>query len=244
METGFQPKISFLDYHGMRGIAIILCGLMAAGPASAGPWAQAPGGWYAEATVTEEELEGVQGNRVELYGEYGLAPGWSVTAKTEAVSYELNSQYDREFWRATLRRQLLSHKGWAVGVEAGLVHGNSLAGVFGCDEWGAEARLSGGLSGLRGGRDFHVFADAVVIQHEDGCVRQRAEFGYGVDIWKDFFISQQLWIEQGNRTADSSKYETRLGRHFKWADLAIGYREEFAGEFDEHALLLAVILRR
>ena len=100
-----------------------------------------------------------------------------------------------------------------------------------------------GLSGLRGGRNFYVFADAAVIRHEDGCVRQRAEFGYGVDIWQDFFISQQLWVERGNETADSNKYETKLGYHFGWADVAIGYREEFAGEFDEHAVLLALILR-
>ena len=176
----------------MRGLGIFAWGLAVAGPASAGPWAQAPGGWYAEAKITEEELEGVRGNRVELYGEYGVAPDWTVTAKSEAVAYEIGSQFDKEFWRATLRRQLVSHKGWAVGVEGGLVHGSSLAGVFGCDGWGAEARLSGGLSGLRGGRNFYVFADAVAIRHEDGCVRQRAEFGYGVDIWQDFFISQQL----------------------------------------------------
>jgi len=241
---GFQPQISSLGFPVMRGLGIFALGLAVAGPASAGPWAQAPGGWYAEAKITEEELEDVRGNRVELYGEYGLAPDWTVTFKSEAVAYEVGSQFDKEFWRATLRRQLLSHKGWAVGVEGGLVHGSSLAGVFGCDGWGAEARLSGGLSGLRGGRNFYVFADAVAIRHEDGCIRQRAEFGYGVDIWQDFFISQQLWIERGNETADSNKYETKLGYHFDWADLAVGYREEFAGEFDEHAVLLALILRR
>ena len=44
-------------------------------------------------------------------------------------------------------------------------------------------------------------------------------------------------------TADSNQYETKLGYHFGWAAGAIGYREEFAGEFDEHAVLLALILR-
>jgi hypothetical protein len=243
-ETGFQPQILSLGFWVMKGLGIFAFGLAVASPASAGPWAQGPGDWYAEATVTEEELEGLRGNRVALYGEYGFAPQWTVSAKSEAVAYEIGSQFNKEFWRATLRRQLVSHKGWAVGVEGGLVHGSSLAGVFGCDQWGAEVRLSGGLSGLRGGRNFYVFADAAVIRHEDGCTRQRAEFGYGVDIWQDFFISQQLWIERGNQTADSNKYETKLGYHFGWADLAIGYREEFAGEFDEHAVLLAVILRR
>lgn len=70
------------------------------------------------------------------------------------------------------------------------------------------------MSGLQGGRNFYVFADAAVIPHEDGCVRQRAEFGYGVDIWQDFFISQQLWVERGNETADSNTYENKLGYHF------------------------------
>ena len=228
----------------MRAFGVL--GLVLALPdvASAGPWAQAPGDWYASANVTYEELEGIRGNRVELYGEYGFARDWTVTAKSEAVAYELGGQFDKEFWRGTLRRQLVSHKGWAVGVEGGVVHGNSLGGVFACDEWGAELRLSGGLSGVRGGRNFYTFADLVAIRHEDGCTRQRAEFGYGVDLWQNIFLSQQLWIERGNKSADSNKYETKLGYHFDWADLAVGYREEFAGDFEEHAVLLSIVFRR
>lgn len=228
----------------MRGSGCFLLAMAVTGPAWAGPWAQPEGGWYAQAVITAEELEGIRGNRVELYGEYGLAPGWSVTAKSEAVAYETaGSQFDRTAWRATLRRQLVDHKGWAIGVEAGLLEGNSVGGVFGCDSWGGEIRVSGGLSGLRGGRNFHAFADAVSVRYEDGCVRHRAEIGYGVDLWQNLFLGQQLWIERGSDTADSSKYETRLGYHFDWADLAVGYRQEFAGDFDEQAVLLAVSFR-
>lgn len=229
----------------MRGLGVILTGAFCvSGPALAGPWAQGQGDWYAQAVITDEQLDGVDGNRVELYGEYGFAPSWMVTAKSEAVAYDLGSQFGKESWRLTVRRQLLSVKGWAVGVEAGAVYGNSVAGVFGCDKWGGEVRLSGGLSGVRGGRDFYVFADAATIRHEDGCTRHRAEFGYGVDLWREVFIGQQLWIERGNHTADSNKYETQLGYHFPWADMALGYREEFAGDFDERAVLLALTLRR
>ena len=87
-----------------------------AGPATAGPWARSEHDWYADAKLSEEEIEGIRGNRVELYGEYGFAPDWTVTAKSEAVAYEIGSQFNREFWRATLRHQLVSSKGWAVGA--------------------------------------------------------------------------------------------------------------------------------
>lgn len=228
----------------MRGFWGIACGgLCLAAPAWAGPWAQEQGNWYLQAAVTQEELEDMDGNRVELYGEYGVADGWLVTAKSEAVTYDSDYDLDKEAARLSVRRQLLSHKGWAVGAEGGLVYGSSVAGVFGCDAWGAEARLSGGLSGVRGARSFYTFADAAVIRHEDGCTRYRAEIGYGVDVWKNVFLSQQLWIERGNDTADSNKYETKLGYHFPWVDLALGYRQEFAGEYDEQAILLAMTVK-
>ena len=228
----------------MRGLGIVAFGAFAfVGHAAAGPWAQGQGNWYARALITDQQLDGVAGNRLELYGEYGFAEKWTVTAKSEAVQYELGSQFDREANRLTIRRELVSSRGWTVGVEAGAVYGSAVAGVFGCEGIGGEVQLSGGLSGTRGGRNFYAFADVAAIRHEDGCQRQKLDIGYGVDLWKEIYLSQQLWIERGNVTAKSDKYETQLGYHFPWADVAVGYRDEFGGAFDEQAVLIAVTLR-
>ena len=229
----------------MRGIVVLALGaLMAAGMADAGPWVQAPGHWYAQGIITQEDLNGADGNRMELYGEYGFARNWHVTVKSEAVSYKSGSAFDRESLRLTMRRQLVSSKGWTAGVEAGAVYGSAVANIFSCEGFGAEGRLSGGYSGLKHGRNFYAFADAAYISHEDGCERQRAELGYGVDLTEKIFLSQEVWIERGNRTADSDKYQTQLGYHFPWADLALGYREEFSGSFEEESVLVAITVRR
>lgn len=228
----------------MKRVGLILCSALAAtGRAEAGPWAQGQGDWYARAVLSDEQLDGANGTRVDLYGEYGITEKWTLTAKSEAVAYDIGSQFDREAYQLTLRRQLISNRGWAVGVEAGAVYGSAVAGVFGCEGLGAEARLSGGLSGVRGDRAFYAFADIAANGHEDGCTRQRLEIGYGVDLWQDVYFGQQLWVERGNVTADSNKYETQLGYHFPWADVSVGYREEFAGDFDEKAVLVGVTLR-
>lgn len=210
----------------------------------AAPWAQEEGDWYARALITQEELNGADANRVELYGEYGLAGRWTVTAKSEAVAYRDAPEFDRETWRVTMRHEFVSSGRWAMAVEAGAVHGSVVAGVFDCRDWGFEARLSGGYSGQRKGRPYYLFADLATIQHEDGCRRDKAELGYGADIGEGLFVTQQLWIERGNQTADSVKYETQIGYHFPWADVSAGYREELGNEFEEQAFLLALTLRR
>ncbi len=230
----------------MRGIGWLLLGAAgAAGTAEAGPWAQEPGSIYARGIVSTERLDGEDGRRGEIYGEYGLARNWSVTAKAEMVRYEGGGISDRDALRVSARRQLWSSdKGWALGAEAGLVYGSAVAGVFGCDGLGGEARMSVGRSGTVKGRNYFVFADVADIRHEDGCARQRAEFGYGSDIGPHLFTLQQVWLERGNQSADSIKFDSQIGYHFKSADLSLGYREESGGAYREHAVLVAVTLRR
>lgn len=229
----------------MRELGGILFGaLVAAGTAEAGPWAQPQGGIYARAIVSGERLDGEDGWRGDLYGEYGLAPRWTVTAKAESVRYSGYTP-DSDAYRVSVRRQLWSNDaGWAVGAEAAAVNGSTLAGLFGCSGWGGEARLSAGRSGTFRGRGYYFFADAAVLSQEGGCRRERLELGYGTDIGGNFFATQQLWLEHGEQTADSIKSETQFGYHFPLADLSIGYRDELGGNFDEQAVLLAVTVRR
>ena len=231
----------------MRGWGFILVGLICvSGQAGAAPWTQEPGGWYARALVANEKLDDADGFRTDLYGEVGLPGRFSLTAKHEAVTYEgLGTAFDRESYRFSVRREFVKTKtGWALGAETGAIHGNVVAGIFDCRGWGGEGRLSLGKTGERKGRPFYLFSDLVYIQHEDGCIRQRAEFGYGADLGQRVFTVQQAWVEQGNRTADSIKLESRIGYHFPVADLSVGYREEIKGAFQESALLFAVTARR
>lgn len=229
----------------MRGLGVLLCGALAAsGAAEAGPWAQSEGGIYARALVSAERLDGEDGWRSDLYAEYGLARRWTVTGKAESVRYDAGTA-DADAYRVSLRRQLWSNaKGWAVGAEAGVLNGSALAGVYGCQGWGGEARVSVGRSGTRKGRNYYFFGDAAWLTQEGGCDRQRVELGYGSDLGGKFFTSQQLWLEHGRVSANSVKTETRLGYHFPLADMSLGYREELGGEFDEQAILLAITVRR
>jgi hypothetical protein len=89
---------------------------------------------------------------------------------------------------------LWTHEGFTLGAEAGAIYGNAIADVRGCDEWGGEARLSSGYSGVRRGYGYYLFSDIAMLSHQDGCVRHRAEFGYGADISEMLPIFQNMFL--------------------------------------------------
>lgn len=75
------------------------------------------GGWYRLARrLTQDRLDGAEGWRTDLYGEYGLTPKLSVTAKSEGVSFPGAADFNREWYRLTLRRELFSRGGWVAGA--------------------------------------------------------------------------------------------------------------------------------
>jgi hypothetical protein len=230
----------------MKGLWLVALGAAyACGPAGAGPWTRDEGGFYLRGLVSTETLDGLGGTRADAYGEYGLTDRWTLTGKTEAVFYEDSiGEIDRQSYRVSLRRQLWAHKGFAFGAEAAAVYGSAIAGTFGCDEWGGEARLSGGYSGVRKSLGFYLFSDVAMISHQDGCVRRRAEFGYGADISDWIFVTQQVWLERSNDSADSNKFESQVGYHLGHLDISVGYREEFGGAYEENAYLVALTTRR
>ncbi len=215
-----------------------------AGAAEAAPWVRDEGGWYARALVAQDTLEGETGWRRDAYGEYGLSPRWTLTAKAETIQFPDAASFDRDSYRLTLRRSLIERGGWVAGAEGGFVHGSTVSGIVGCEGSGLEGRAGLGYSGTRRGRNFHAFADVALIGHQDGCRRQRAEIGFGSDLTDRIFTGQQIWFETGNETASSVKTETQLGIHFDTFDLAIGYRDEIGGRFRESAVLIALVARR
>ena len=235
-----------LKFSTMRGlVTVLVCALFVVVPAEAGPWARDDGGFYLRGLVSVESLDGLDGTRADAYGEYGLTDRLTLTGKTEAVFYEDSiGEIDRQSYRVSLRRQLWSHKGFTFGAEAAAVYGSAIVGTFGCDEWGGEARVSGGYSGVRKSLGYYLFSDFAMISHQDGCVRRRAEFGYGADLSDRIFVTQQVWLERSNDSADSNKFESQVGYHFGHFDVAVGYREEFGGAYEENAYLIALTTRR
>ncbi len=230
----------------MRGLVTqIFAAAGLAGVADAAPWVRDDGGWYARALIAHDTLDGAEGWRGDAYGEYGLSDTWTVTAKFESVTYPDFEAFNRDAYRLTLRRKLLDHGKWTLGAEAGPVYGTTATGFTGCNGFGFEARGGLGYSSQNDeGRSFYAFADAAQIWQEDGCQRSRAEFGYGSDLTERIFLTQQLWIEEGNQSADSVKLENQVGVHFDKVDVSLGYREELGGQFEETAVLIAVVARR
>lgn len=234
----------------MRGlISFFLAGASVSGVAEAAPWVREDGGWYARALGAHDSLNGVDGWRLDLYGEYGVTDKVTLTLKNEAVIYPDAPAFDRDSWRLTARRTLGSYKGFTAGAELGAFHGTTLnassdTGLFFCDGSGFEARAGGGWSGTYRDRPLHAFADVAHLAQGDGCGRTRIEVGYGQDMTKHIFIGQQLWLEDGERSGRSVKTETQLGIHFGRVDLSLGYREEIGGTFEENAVLIAIVARR
>ena len=233
----------------MRGIiSFILAGASASGVAEAAPWVREDGGWYTRALGARDSLNGVEGWRADLYGEYGVTDKITVTVKNEAVMYPDAAAFDRDYWRLTARRTLGSHKGWTAGVEAGAFHGSPLNASDGrdlifCEGTGFEARAGAGWSGTYRGKPLYAFVDASHLAQKDGCSRNRIEAGYGQDLTDRIFIGQQLWFEEGDLTGRSVKTETQLGVHFGRFDVSLGYREEIGGTFNENAVLIALVAR-
>jgi hypothetical protein len=234
----------------MRGlITLCLAGASASGVAEAAPWVREDGGWYARMLGAHDTLNGADGWRLDLYGEYGVTDKITVTLKNEAVTYPDFRAFDRESWRLTARRTLGSYKGWTAGAELGAFHGDTLntssaSGLFFCNGTGFEARAGGGWSGVYRERALYAFADVAHLAQGDDCDRTRIEMGYGQDMTRHLFIGQQLWYEEGDRTGRSVKTETQLGVHFGPVDVSLGYRDEIGGAFEENAILIAVVARR
>ena len=72
----------------------------------------------------------------------------------------------------------------------------------------------------------------------------RSSASYGSDLTERVFLTQQLWVEEGNQSASSIKIQNQLGVHFDKVDVSLGCRKELGGQFDEHAVLIAVVVRR
>ena len=82
------------------------------------------------------------------------------------------------------------------------------------------------------------------LRQQGGCECWCAEIGYGADMTDRVFLTQQIWIEEGNQSASSIKTVSQFGVYFGAVDVLLGYREETGGQFEETAVLIAVVAPR
>jgi hypothetical protein len=59
--------------------------------------------------------------------------------------------------------------------------------------------------------------------------RTLTDASWASDLPDRVFLTQQIWIEEGNQSASSIKTESQLGVHFGPVDVSLGYREEMGG---------------
>lgn len=229
----------------MRGAVFTFGVAVFAAKASAAPWGQFEGDTYARVAIATEDVESLSAQRYDAYAEYGIADGWTVTAKAETVRFNNNEDFNADGFRATVRKELHRGRRFVVSVEAGLLDGAAFGGApDGCDSTGAEARVGAGWSGgFDIGREWFAFADLARRAHEGGCERSRLELGYGSRVVGDVYIVNQLWLERGSGDARSDKLETAIVWRADVADVSIAFREELSGRFEESGIVFALAKR-
>lgn len=217
--------------------------LAGAGSALAGPWSRAPGETYVRAALAAEWVEGLEARRYDLYAERGLAPGWTLTAKAERVTFAGQADFDRDGYRLTLRREIWSPGPARLALEGGVVGGGAIGGFGACADTGGEIRLSAGTSWTVKARDRFAFVDLVRREHPGACYRNRIEAGFGQSLGQSlglrWSLVSQIWLERGSDDAVSDKVETLLQVDTRAGTVGLAWRQEFSGRFQERALVVS-----
>ncbi|MEO1323358.1 MAG: hypothetical protein AAFV59_10165 [Pseudomonadota bacterium] len=206
--------------------------------AAAAPWVQDEAGFYTQLSFARETVNGFDGQRTKLYGEYGLNGEWTATASIERVEYPDGSDFNTTGWRATLRRPLLRYKSIQWSLEGGALHGAAIGGRNGCEALGGELRTGLGWSANWRNRSAYMFGEIATRQHE-GCRRERFEYGFGVETRERIWSITQIWLERGQRNAPSDKFQSEILWRTDLIDVSLGYRKENGGRFEEEAVFMA-----
>jgi len=206
--------------------------------AAAAPWTQEDAGLYTRLSLAQETVDGFDGQRTKLYGEYGLDGTWTATGSYERIDYSNGADFDTSGWRATLRRPLLNYKSFVWSVEGGALQGAAVGGRNGCDALGVELRSGLGWTGAWRNRSTYIFGE-IATRHHAGCQRERFEYGFGYEARKRVWNITQIWLERGQRNAPSDKFQSEVLWRTDLADLSLGYRNERGGRFEEEAVFMA-----
>ncbi|WP_300392967.1 hypothetical protein [Henriciella sp.] len=211
-------------------------------PASASPWARGDSELYSRLALSRHNVEGLSGTRIDAYSEYGLTEDWTVTGKYEGLYFDRFGEFNRDGWRVTARRGFHIAEGVVASLEGGMLQGEAIGGAAGCDAFGAEARIGVGQSSQLGGKtkmDIFWFAEGALRAHDDDCMRERLEIGFGQRVYQDVWLVSQAWFDQGDQNAASSKYQLEYLWKAQGFDVSAGTMLEFGGEFDESAFFIS-----
>lgn len=227
----------------MRGLAICLLGAVFAPLAQAGPWGQDPGDVYARIAFSNEVQNGLDGQRLDVYGEFGLWKDWTLIAKAERVEFGRANELNAEAQRLTVRKPVLKRGRFALAAEGGLVNGAAISGDRKCQELGVEVGGSIGSSGLVAGRPWYGSVDLAGRQHNRGCQRLKLDIVTGIEYSKDSLVVFQVYNDIGNFTSPSHKAQIDFVQRYRYFDLSFGYKQEFGSAFDQTGFVIALTTR-
>ncbi len=228
----------------MKGLWIGFTAIGYTTSAHAAPWLRGDGEGYGRLAAAGERVEGIEAQRYDAYGEYGLTPRWTLTAKAEFVSFPGNTDFNAEGYRASLRRELFRREALVLSAEVGAVQGEAIGGATaGCASLGGEARLGAGASGDGRTGKWYGHIDVAYREHDGGCQRERVELGFGQEITKNVYVVSQYFAERGTADARSDKIETGLLYRHGRMDWSLSYRQETSGRFEEEGIVAALAVR-
>jgi len=227
----------------MRGLWIGFAAISYGSTAHAAPWLRHQGEGYGRVAAAGERVAGLDAQRYDAYGEFGLTDKWTATAKAEIVTFPGNTDFNADGYRATVRRDLWSNDRFQLSGEVGAVYGAAIGGVDGCDTLGAEMRVGAGASGEWAGGEWFGFVDGARREHGEGCWRDRVEMGFGQEVAKNVYVINQIWLERGSAEAVSDKIETGILYRADRVDWSLSYRQETSGRFEEEGIVVALAMR-
>ena len=224
---------------------VVFVAIASCGPAAnAGPWVRSSDETYSRLSYSRATIESLDASRLDAYSEHGLTDDWTLTLKYERLQFDNYQEYNREGWRGTVRRGFHLPVGLVASLETGLMQGTATGGAAGCESFGAEARAGLGQSfnfpGRKQASPAFWFAEAAYRSHDDGCARQRLEFGYGQRVFGDVWAISQAWFEDGSHNSRSSKYQFEYLWKADVVELSLGAQSEFGGQFEDNSVFVAI----
>lgn len=211
----------------------------ASGPAAlAGPWAQDQGVWQDTTSVSYETGDFGLSSRQDYYLEAGLHPKWTGVFKIESLLRTESGQDDRTAAQLGVRRQLWRNDIAAISIQGAVLFGESFLGDA-CSGTGFETRTGAGRNINAFGQKGFAALEGAYRAYGGGCSREKLDAVVGLDLAPKWRIYGKLFGETGGGV-NSVKAELQVTRRFWGHDWGLGYRQEFAGEFEERAILVSM----
>lgn len=209
--------------------------------ARAAIWSEGEGQLYVRAVFSNQSLNGVQANRSEIYTEYGLGAEWTLIGKAARLEFEdiPSQRLNGKGWALSLQRSIDLPAGFITSGHLGLIEGKALTSTRGIAVTGG---LGAGWSGKLRGRATFLTVSAEHRFHRDH-IRSVYMVGQGGHLIGDIWTLNTLFYESGGSLSTSFKTQSELVWHRHNMELALGFREELGGAFQQSELYIAMSVR-